>query len=112
LYFLRCNFGTLTKLGYAQSIVCLVGCSLVSCDATLVAEFLDINHGYQVVGADSWILQSTCFSINTLVAGVLQAIGEKMFALETDFHAAQEVLPLAVIKCVTRFVSTWVIHAW
>jgi len=70
------------NLGYPQSIVCLVGCSLVSCDATLVAKFLDINHGHQVVSADSWILQSTCCSINILVAGVLQAVGEEMFALK------------------------------
>jgi len=51
--------------------------------------------------------------LNILVACVLQAMGEKMFALEleTDFHATQEVLPLEVIKCVTRFVSIWLIHA-
>jgi len=99
------------NLGYLQSIVCLVGCGLVSCDATLVAEFLDMNHGHQVVGANSWILQSTCCSINILVAGVLQAMGQEMFALEGDFHATQEVLPLEAIKCVTRFFSTWLIHA-
>ena len=77
----------------------------------MVEEFLDRNHGHQAVGADSWILQSTCCSINILVAGVLQAMGEEMFALEADFHATQEVLPLKVIKCVARFVSNWLIHA-
>ena len=34
-----------------------------------------------------------------------------MFALEAGFHATQEFLPLEVIKCVTRFVLTWLIHA-
>ena len=48
---------------------------------------------------------------HTLVAGVLQAMGEKMLALEADFHATHEVLSLKVIKCVTTFVFTWLIHA-
>jgi len=101
-------WGANTKnLGYLQSIVCLVGCGLVSRDASLFAEFLDLNNGHQVVGANSWIHQSTCCSINTLVACFLEAIGEKMFALESDFHAT----PLEVIKCGTRFVSIWLIHA-
>jgi len=84
--------------------MCLGGCGLVTCDASYVAEFLGINHGHQIVGADSWIHQSLCCSINTLVASVLQAMGEKMLALEADFHANQEVLPLKVIKVVTSFV--------
>jgi len=111
-HFQRCNFGTLKKLGYLQSVVCLVGCGLLSCDAILVAEFLNIDHGHRVVGADSWILQSTCCSINILVAGFLQAMGEEMLALDADLHAAQEVLPLGVTKCVTEFVSTLLIHAF
>ena len=45
------------RLLQLASVVCLVGCSLVSCDATLVTEFLDTNHGHQVVYADSWILK-------------------------------------------------------
>ena len=45
------------RLLQLASVVCLVGCNLVSCDATLVTEFLDIHHGHQVVDADSWILQ-------------------------------------------------------
>jgi len=94
------------------SIVCLLGCGLVSCDATLVTELLYINHGHQVVGADSWILQSRCCSINILVAGVFPAMGEKILTLEADFHAAQEILPLAVIKCFIRFVFNWLIHAF
>ena len=92
------------------SIVCLLGCGLVSCDTTLVTEFLDIYHGQQVVCADSWILQSRCCSINTLVAGVLPAMDEKMFALEVDLHAAQVFLPLVVVKCFTTVVFNWLIH--
>ena len=94
------------------SIVCLVGCGLVSCDFTLVTEFLDINHGHQVVGADSWILQSRFCSINTPVVCVLPDMGEKIFALEADLHAAQEVLPLVVVKCFTTVVFNWLIHAF
>jgi len=59
------------------------------------SEFLDINGGHRVVGADSWIFQSRGCSINTLVAGFLQAMGEKMLALDAE-----------VMKCVT----TWLIH--
>jgi len=70
------------RLLQVASVVYHVGCGLVSCDATLVTEFLDINHGHQVVGADSWILQCLCCSTDSLVAGVLPAMGEKMFALE------------------------------
>jgi len=39
-------------------------------------------------------------------------MGEKMFALEADFHATQGVLPLAVIKCFTKVVFNWLIHAF
>ena len=38
-------------------------------------------------------------------------MGEKMLALDADFHATQEVLPLEVIQCVTSFVFTWLTHA-
>ena len=100
------------RLLQLASVVCLVGCGLVSCDATLVTEFLDINHGHQVVGADSCILQCACRSINSLVAGVFPTMGEKMLTMEADFYAAQEVLPVAVIKCFTNFVFNWLIHAF
>ena len=39
-------------------------------------------------------------------------MGENMFALEADFHATQEILPLAVIKCVTQVVFNLLIHAF
>jgi len=61
-------------------------------------EFLDIDHGHQVVGANSRILQRACSFINSLVADVLAAMSENMFVLEASFHAAQEGLPLAVIN--------------
>ena len=38
-------------------------------------------------------------------------MGEKMFALEVDLHAAQGVLPLVVVKCFTTVVFNWLIHA-
>ena len=39
-------------------------------------------------------------------------MGEKMLALDADFHATQEVLPLEVIKCHQLCLQvTWLIHA-
>ena len=93
------------------SNVCLVALGFVSCYTTLVAKFLAIYHGHQVAGANSWILQSRCCSINIPVTGVLPAMGDKMFALEVDLHAAQIVSPLVVVKCFTSVVFNWLIHA-
>ena len=86
------------RLLQLASVVHLVGCSLISCDAALVTEFLDINHAYQVVGADSWILSCLCCSINTPVAGVLPAKGKNVFALEAGIHATREVFSMRLKK--------------
>jgi len=45
---------------FTYSVGCLAGCGLVSCDASLVTEFLDINRGHQVVGVESWTPFLSC----------------------------------------------------
>jgi len=53
---------------FTYSVGCLAGCGLVSCDASLVTEFLDTNRGHQVVGVESEFPAQKCSSIKKVLA--------------------------------------------
>ena len=89
---------------------CFVRFAPVSIDVSLAEELLDINHGIQVISADSRTLQRRCHTINIPIISALYAMCENVFVLNTDFHTTEESLPFPGTYVFAKFVSSWLVH--